>query len=62
MSNIEKPSQKLEIARKKHEIELYLFDKLREEEWEDLVNDHYVEKLLDGPLSCSKVHWRPFAN
>src|SRR6266566_9305405 len=55
MSNTEKPYPDLEITLLKLELEARLHGDLREEEWEDLVNDHYVDKLLDGTLSCSEV-------
>ena len=55
MSNTEKPYPDLEITLFKLELEARLHGDLREEEWEDLVNDHYVEKLLDGSLSSSEV-------
>src|SRR6266516_5403118 len=55
MGNTEKPSQERKIALFKLELEVRLHSKLHEEEWEDLENDHYVEKLLDGTLSCSAV-------
>src|SRR6266496_3844124 len=55
MGNTEKPSQERKKALFKLEIEVRLHGKLREEEWEDLITDHNVEKLLDGTLSCSAV-------
>ena len=55
MSNIEKPYPDLEITLIKLELALRLHGDLREEEWEDLKNDHYVDKLLDSTLSCSEV-------
>ena len=55
MSNTEKLYPDLKITLIKLELELRLHGDLREEEWEDLENDHYVEKLLDGSLSCSEV-------
>ncbi len=55
MSNSEKPYPDLEKTLIKLELEARLHGDLREEEWEDLINDHYVAKLLDGTLSCSEV-------
>ena len=55
MSNTEKPYPDLKITLIKLELEARLHGDLREEEWEDLRNDHYVDKLLDGTLSCSEV-------
>ena len=55
MGNTEKPSQERKIALFKLELEVRLHSKLHEEEWEDLVHDHYIEELLDGTLSCSEV-------
>ena len=55
MGNSEKPYPDLEITLIKLELELRLHDDLREEEWEDLRSDHYVDKLLDGTLTCSAV-------
>ncbi len=55
MDNSEKPYPDLEITLIKLELELRLHDDLREEEWEDLRSDHYVDKLLDGTLTCSAV-------
>src|SRR6266496_3426767 len=55
MSNSEKPYPDLEITLIKLELGARLHGDLREEEWEDLRSDHYVEKLLDGTLSCSAV-------
>ena len=55
MSNTEKPYPDLEMIVLKLELEARLHGDLREEEWEDLRNDHHVDKLLDGTLSSSEV-------
>ena len=55
MSNSEKPYPDLEITLIKLELGARLHGDLREEEWEDLFKDHYVDKLLDGTLTCSEV-------
>ena len=55
MSDTKKPYPDLEITLIKLELEARLHGDLRQEEWEDLRNDHYVAKLLDGTLSFSEV-------
>ncbi len=55
MSITEEPSQERKKALFKLELEVRLHGKLCEEEWEDLVHDHYVAELLEGTLSCSEV-------
>jgi hypothetical protein len=55
MSNSEQPNRELDIILIKLELEAHLHGDLREEEWEDLINDHYVDKLLDGTLTRSEV-------
>jgi hypothetical protein len=44
------------LARIRREIEIFLHSPLHEEEWEDLVEERFIEELLnDDDLSCSWV-------
>src|SRR5258706_11310391 len=47
--------RKLKIERIKREIELLLHSPLRDEEWEDLIEENYIEELLDDTLTSSEV-------
>lgn len=48
-------SRELKTIRVRGEIEMLLHGHLSEEEWQDLVEDHYIEEILRGDLSSREV-------
>jgi hypothetical protein len=55
MSKTENTFRDLKIVRIRREIEIYLHSPLSEEEWEDLIEENYIEELLNDDLSSSEV-------
>ena len=55
MRNTEEGKRAPKIARIRREIEILLHSPLHEEEWENLVEEHYVEELLEDTLTTREV-------
>lgn len=55
MSKDIKRSRDLKTVRIRSEIEIILQSPLKEEEWQDLVEENYIEELLNDDLSCKDV-------
>ena len=55
MKNTVDTRRKIKVESFRREIDLLLPSPLRDEEWEDLLEEQYIQELLDDALTSSEV-------